>query len=247
MHETILFIATFVVGVIASTIGTLVGGGSLISIPFLIFLGLPPQMAIATDRFGGLGQLTALYKFWKSKKIIWKFVFLFSVLSLAGSLIGSHLLLQINPSILKSVIGALMLILLPVIFLKRNIGVQPSEVHGIKKILGCIIYFCVQIYAGFFGAGSGTLIFYTMMSFFGLTITEASATQIIPVTILDIASLIVFASHGLINYKIGFLFLAGTATGGYIGSHIALKKGDKWIKQLFAFIVIALVIKLLFF
>lgn len=59
----------FFVGTIAGFFGSTVGGGSLLSIPFLIFLGLPPQVAIATDRFGGLGQATtALFKFWKSKK-----------------------------------------------------------------------------------------------------------------------------------------------------------------------------------
>ena len=73
MSHVVNYILVFFVGVAAAVIGAMVGGGSLLSIPVLILLGLPPDVAIATDRFAGLGAaVTAAYKFWKAKRIVWK-------------------------------------------------------------------------------------------------------------------------------------------------------------------------------
>ncbi len=247
MPEIIILIGVFLIGVIASILGSLVGGGSLLLIPFLIFIGLPPHVAIATDRFGSLGQtFTAFYKFRKAKKIHWKYVPILAVLSLAGSLIGANILLNINPKILQNIIGVILLLLIPFIFLKRDIGVKNIKQNKYKIAFGLLLYFLVQIFSGFFG-GVGTIIFYILIITFGFTIIEANATQIIPIFVLFISSLIIFAFKGIINYWIGAVLMIGMAVGGYIGAHIALKKGDNWVKGLFALLVVILSIKLLFF
>ena len=233
MSPIIVLIGVFFIGVLASMLGSMVGGGSLLSIPFLMLVGLPPQVAIATDRFGSVGAaITAFVKFRKAKKIVWKHVLILSILSLIGSLIGANILLNINPDILHIIVGVILLILLPFILL---------------NFLGLSIYLLVQIFTGFFGGGTGPIIFYTLMIFFGFTIIEANATQVIPVLILYLSSLIIFALNGIIDYKIGTVLLAGMAIGGYLGAHLALKKGNKWIKGLFAVVVIISGIRLLFF
>jgi len=248
MPEILTFVAVFLIGFIASVIGAMVGGGSLLSIPFLIFIGLPPQMAIATDRFGGIGAATsALFKFGKAKKIAWKYVPILAILSFVGSLIGANILLSIDPRILQRVAGFLLLFLLPFVFLKKDIGVQQKKLSKLKRAFGCLVYLFIQTFTGFFGAGTGPFIFYTLMIGFGLTIVEAVATQTIPFLILSISSLIVFATHGLINYQIGIALLFGMSAGGYVGAHIALTKGSAWVKRLFAVIIIVAGIKLLFF
>ena len=233
MSPIIVLIGVFFIVVLASMLGSMVGGGSLLSIPFLMLVGLPPQVAIATDRFGSVGAaITAFVKFRKAKKIVWKHVLILSILSLIGSLIGANILLNINPDILHIIVGVILLILLPFILL---------------NFLGLSIYLLVQIFTGFFGGGTGPIIFYTLMIFFGFTIIEANATQVIPVLILYLSSLIIFALNGIIDYKIGTVLLAGMAIGGYLGAHLALKKGNKWIKGLFAVVVIISGIRLLFF
>lgn len=248
MLEIITLVGVFLIGIAASVIGTLVGGGSLLSIAFLIFLGLPPQVAIATDRFGSLGQaITAFFKFLKAKRIVWKYVLLFAVLSFAGSLIGANILLKIDTSILKNIVGILILLLLPVLFLKREVGVERGKINTSKMIVGAVLYLLVQILTGFLGGGTGTLIFYILMICFGLTIIEASATQLIPVFILNISSVVIFAMHGIIDYRLGIALLAGMATGGYLGAHLALKKGDVWVKRVFFLLLVFMGLKLLFF
>tara|TARA_B100001971_G_C18029462_1_gene451751 strand:- start:128 stop:817 length:690 start_codon:yes stop_codon:yes gene_type:complete len=228
--------------------GSTVGGGGLVSIPFLIFTGLPPQVAIATDRFGSVGQaLIAFYKFWKAKKIVWKYVAILSILSIVGSIIGANILLKTKSEILTNVIGIILILLLPFIFIKKDIGIKRKKVTRLKMIIGLVIYFLIQTFTGFFGGGTGTLIFYTLMIAFGYTIIEANATNNIPWILLAISSFIIFAINGIVDYKIGTILLLGMITGGYIGAHVAIKKGDKWVKTLFAVLVIISGIKLLFF
>lgn len=248
MSEMITLISVFFVGLLASVFGTLVGGGSLLSIPFLILIGLPPQVAIATERFGGLGQtVAAFFKFFKSGKIVWKYVPLLTVISVGGSLIGANILVSIDPKILRNLIAVMLLVLLPLIFLKRDLGIQRSEVSRNKIIVGSVIYFLVQIFAAAFFGGTGVLITYILMFFFGLTIVEATVAKTIPWFFLSITSLIIFALKGIVDYKIGAVLLIGMSIGGYLGAHLALKKGDAWIKRLFFFFVIISVVKLLFF
>lgn len=238
----------FIVGAFTSFIGSIVGGGGLISIPFLIFLGLPPQAAIATNKLGAIGMgIGAIPKFWKAKKIIWKYVIQFTILGIAGAFLGATLLLSINEAVLAKVVSIILLAFLPILFFKKKIGVKRHETGSAKKALGYGLYFLIMIYTGFFGGGAGILIFYALMLTFGLTIIEANATDMIPWIIATVVSFIVFAVNGIVNYAYGIPLMLGMILGGYIGAHTAIKKGDMWVKSLFAVIVVASAVKLLFF
>lgn len=248
MPEIITLLFVLLIGLVTGFFDSVIGAGGLISVPSLIFLGLPPQIAIATDRFGTLGQtFTALVKFWKAKKIVWKYVPILATIALIGSLIGANILLNTDPKILESVVGFLILVLLPLIFLKRDIGIKRAKMSKTKKIIGLAMYSVIMTFGGFFGQGTGPMIFYALTFFLGFTMIEVLATGIIPWFVLSISSLAVFALNGIIDYKIGIVLLLGMAIGGYIGAHIALKKGDLWVKRLFVLFVIILAAKLLFF
>jgi uncharacterized membrane protein YfcA len=247
MAESSTVLAVFLVGVIASVLGAMVGGGSLLSIPLLVFLGLPPQVAIATDRFAGLGAgVTAFYRFRRAGKIVWRYVPALVVASLAGSLVGASVLVSTPPGSLRSVVGILLLVLLPLLFLKRDLGVVPREVSRPRMRLGLALYFLVQVLAGFFGGGTGTLVFYILMAFFGVTITQVAATQTLPFVALTVSSLTLFAIGEIIDYRMGLVLMAGTAVGGYLGAHFAVKSGDRWIRRLFSVVVLGSAVRLLF-
>lgn len=247
MPEEITLLLVFIVGLAAGFIDSTSGAGGFISIPALVLLGLPPQVAIATDRLGTIGQsVTATFKFWKAKKIVWAYVPALVVISLIGSTIGAKILIDFDPELLQKAVGALLLILLPLVFLKQNIGVKRGVVSKSKKISGLAIYFFISIFGGFLGQ-IGTLTVYNFTYFLRLTIIEVIATGLIPWFVLLLTSLTIFARGGIIDYTNGIILLIGMAIGGYIGAHIALKKGEEWVKRLFTLFVILSSIKLLFF
>lgn len=246
MAEAGTLLLAFAVGVAASVIGVMVGGGSLLSIPVLIFLGLPPQVAIATDRFAGLGAgLTALYRFRRAERIVWRYVPVLAAASLAGSLIGASALVGAEPGSLRPWVGVILIALVPTLFLKPDLGLVDRPVSRARLGLGLALYFLVQVLAGFFGGGTGTLVFAILMACFGITITQVAATQTIPFLVLSLASLGVFAADGIIDYRLGAALMAGTLVGGYLGAHIAIASGDRWVRRVFAGVVLVSAIRLL--
>ncbi|EKD43704.1 MAG: hypothetical protein ACD_72C00167G0002, partial [uncultured bacterium] len=145
----------FLIGIAAGFVDSTIGSGGLISIPFLIFLGFPPQVAVATDRLGMVGQtLAGIFKFHQAKRIIWKYVPILTLVSLMGSLIGTKILLHINQALFEKIIALFIFLLLPLLFLNPKLGIKKLTTTKYRKIIGLLIYFLLMIFGGFFGAGA---------------------------------------------------------------------------------------------
>ncbi len=247
MGTFINLIAVFFVGLISGFVGAVAGGGGLISIPFLIFLGLPPQVAIATSKFGGVGlSFGAIVKFIKEKKIVWKYIPFLIAISLIGGYIGANILLAVKSEVLSKVVGIILLLLLPTLFIKKEIGLENRVVTKRKRALGFFLYFLIMTFGGFFG-GVGSLAIYTLMFFLGLTIIKANATDIVPWFFMSLFATAIFMFNGIVDYQYGIVIFFGMIIGGYIGAHTAIRKGNKWVKLVFATVIIVSAIKILFF
>jgi uncharacterized membrane protein YfcA len=117
-------IIIFCASVVSSSFGTLVGGSSLITIPLLILMGLPPHTAIGTDRIGTMGiGLAGLYSFHRKGIMNYRLAFIFGIPCLLGGFIGANLALQISPELLKKFIVVLTVILLIVMVANPRLGV----------------------------------------------------------------------------------------------------------------------------
>lgn len=244
--DIISLIGIFIIGVIAAFIGSMVGSGGLLSVPFLIFVGLPSQIAVATNQFGGLGlKIGAFHRFLKSGHIKWEYTTLLVLITIPSAYIGTQILLAIDETLLSRSIGVLLLVLLPLVLFKREVGVLHQVVTTTKKSIGYVLFFIVNIWAAFFGAGSATMHFYVMMKFFGFTIVESSATHKLPGLLLSLISLLVYGANGVLDYQAGIVLFVGMLIGGWLGAHTAIHKGNVWVKRLFAIVVTIAAIKLL--
>jgi uncharacterized membrane protein YfcA len=226
----------------------MVGGGGLLSISFLIFLGLPPQVAVATNKFSAIGlKFTAFYRYWREEKILWSYVVPLCSIGFFGGLAGSLALVNISSELLLNLVGFFIVGLLPTIFIRPELGEENRNVSDRSKLTGYLGYSLVTVYAAFFGGGAGVLFNYIMIYFFGTTILESSATLKVPGIVITSTAIAVFAWSGVIDYFYGFIMLAGMSAGGYAGAHTAVEKGDKWVKYVFAAVVLASAVKLIFF
>jgi len=238
----------FTVGVVSSSFGTLTGGGALITIPTLIFLGLPPHTAIGTSKLGAMGvQIPGWYVFNKKGLINHKIAFCLCVPALPGAILGANLVLNINETLLKQVIAVITILILAFVVFQPKIGVEKVK-HTIKKreyLIGIILSFFIFVYTGFYGAGSGTFLAYALILLFGQTFIESAATRKIPSLIAIVMAFIIFAVGGAISYAHGIALFTGSLIGSYIGAHFSDKIGDVWIKKFFAVTVLIMAIKLL--
>jgi len=141
MELIIQIILTIIIGLITGFIGAITGSGGVISIPFLIFLGLPPATAIATERFSSLGQnIATIREFIKKKKIIWEYFLPFTIIILITTLINTFMLISASEMILKFTIIALMILALIIVLVFPKIGIREKETSKKKKskVIQCL-------------------------------------------------------------------------------------------------------------
>ncbi len=238
----------FVIGIVASFIGSFVGGAGLLSVPFLMFLGLPGEQAIATTMAGiAAMNISSLEEFIGKKYIRWNVVPLLLFFSLVGSYIGAQFLILVNKTVLTPVIALLLLILLPLLLFDHTVGIGRIQVTKFRRSVGYSLYFFVAILTGFSGVGAGLFSYYIDLYFFGFSFLEANATNKIPWLAMSITAFVVFAFHGFVSYPFALALALSMFIGGYFGTWTAIHKGNAWIKTIFAVLVLFSAVKLVFF
>ena len=247
--EILTLILIFVVAMITSAFGTLIGGSSLITIPLLIFIGIPPATAIGTNRAGLIGlAIAGWYEFDKKHLINYKIGWPIGIAALIGSIIGAKIVLQINENFLKIIIAILTIAILIFMIIEKDIGIKKTKtiIKTKNYVIGTIIGFGLGIYGGFYGAGFGTFLSYLLILVFGESFIERAATRKIAGFLIAVAATIVFAINGKIIYSLALVLFIGDAIGSYLGSKYSEKIGNVWIKRAFIGIVILMVLTLLF-
>jgi len=236
---------------VVSILSISVGGTSLITVPVLISLGMISKNAVATNMFALIFlSMSGAIGFRKEIKLsYYKIIAFFSILTICGSLIGASLILAIEEDILKKVIAIMICFIASSFFLKKDFGIQErnEKISKMKFGGGALLIFILGIYGGFFSGGYVTFLSYVLILTFGLNFLQvAFITKIFNIFSSSVAC-IFFYYHTLIDFSVGIPLAFSMALGGFLGTKLAIAKGNLWIRSLFIFFVIILAIKLLIF
>jgi len=237
----------FIVGIIAGFINTLAGGGSLLTLPILIFLGLPTAVANGTNRLAIITQCLFAVTGFKRKGVSnFKLSLLLSVPALFGAIIGAQFAVDISDILFKRILAIITLLVLGLILWnpRRDVGSLMSSGRN-HLIITMIVFFFIGFYGGFIQVGVGFIIIAALTTITGLSLVETNSHKVFIVGIYTIFALIVFAFNGKVCWEIGLCLAAGMGIGGWIGSHWAVARGERWIRLVLTICVIAMVIKLL--
>jgi len=238
-----------IVGFFAGIINTLSGGGSLFTLPVLIFLGLPPSVANGTNRIvivisslgGALG--------YQSKNInTFPFSIYLGISASIGSLIGAQIALQLDGAIFKKILAVIMIIVGLIILLRQNSlsSNLPERLTGKYLIFAVLGFFIIGIYGGFINAGIGIVIMIFLNSLNRLSLVKTNATKVLVVMIYSAVALIFFAFNNAINWRLGLLMALGTLFGAWWASRWSIKKGDTVIRIAMLLTILLMAIKLWF-
>lgn len=159
-------ILAIVLGFISAFISTVSGGAGLVAVPVLLFIGIPPQIALGSFNFGDLGyKIGNLIKFSQFKNIgvTRKEITVLTLIAIPATAFGSYAVVSVNPNILSKIIGFLLIILFPLIFINKNLGIKEDKATGKRLVFSHIAFFIVRAWAGFFSPGSGILESYVRM------------------------------------------------------------------------------------
>lgn len=250
MNPILEIFVLLVVGFIAGTINTIAGGGSLLTLPILIFLGLPPNIANGTNRIGILFQSITTTAGFKSKGVTsFPFSIYVSISALLGSLVGAQIAVDIKGETFNKILAIVMvLIVLYMLFdskYKRH-GVLEFTT-GKKLWLSVLLFFFVGVYGGFIQAGVGFIMLLVLSSVNNFTLVKSNAVKVFVTLVFTIGSIGIFIFNDKVNWKYGLLLAFGSAVGGWFASRWSVSKGEGLVKKFMIVMVIIMAIKLWFF
>ena len=246
LHMLYLFLA----GIVAGFINVVAGGGSLLTLPLLIFLGLPPATANATNRLGVVtNSITGVLGFRSKGVSAWPYSLYLGISGAIGAFFGARISMDIPEDIFNKIIALIMVMVVLTIVLQKKKGANGlAERMALKhKAAGVITFFFIGIYGGFIQAGAGFLIMAALVGINHFSLVKTNSAKVLIVLVYTLSSLVVFIYAGIIHWGYAIILALGSAIGGWIASRWSVDKGDVWIKRLLVVMVIALAIKLWFY
>ncbi len=243
-------ILIFLLGITGGIVGSISGGYGLVTVPALLLFGLPPHVALGVSNFSGIGFRTGNFikiSQHKNLGIKWKDVLILTLISVPATIIGAKLVIAVDSKTLTKIMGVVLLILLPLMFSKRDLGVKENRAKGAKRFGAHVLFFLCRVWSGFFSPGSGLLETYIKMKAYGYTILQGKAVTRIPHILADLGGVIVFIIAGFMNWRYAIIMFVGMLIGGYFGMGYAIKKGDAWLKPLVGVIIVITAVKMIFF
>ncbi len=243
-----LYLAVIAAGFAAGFINTLAGSGSLITLPVLIFLGLPANVANGTNRVAILIQnIVTTHSFHHQKMLDWRGGLQLAVPAIVGSLVGAQIAVNLNEEMMRHAIGLLLVIMLVVILInpKRWLHGKFKTMTGNITWQLAVIFFGIGLYGGFIQAGVGIFLLAGLVLGAGYDLVRANAVKVLIVLAFTIFALGIFILNHQVVWGVGLLLAVGNASGGWIATRIAVKRGAGFVRWLLIAVIIVSAAKLL--
>jgi len=232
-------------GFLAAFVDSVVGGGGLISLPALLFAGLNPAAAVATNKLAGtMGSLTSTISFYRSGQLDIRSVLKYFPLAFVGSLFGAWTVHLINPSLLKPT----MLIMLAGVAVYTIFKKDWGSVSAVKTlsplhlVLFMFLLFSIGFYDGFLGPGTGSFLIFSFL-LVGFDFLKAAGNAKFLNLASNCAGLLMFIYLGHVHFAYGFIMGIAQIAGAMVGSRVAIKKGSGFVRVLFIIVTITLLTK----
>ena len=238
-----VYIILFCVALIASTIDAIAGGGGLLVVPTMLLLGLNPLVTLGTNKLQScFGTVTSSYNYFKNGLLKEKNIKFLFLISFIGSFFGTLLVSQLSNEILNTIIP--IFLISAAIFLIVNKQINIKSVSIISSFFIPSIFF-IGFYDGFFGPGTGTFFVLIFLIIKQRNLMEAtSATKVLNFS-SNFAAFLVFAYKGLVFWELGLIMAIAQILGAYIGSNLAITKGESFVRPVIVLISIILSIMIL--
>ncbi len=232
-----------VMGFVAAFIDSVVGGGGLISVPTLMWAGLPMLNVLGTNKIAScMGACAGFLTYLRSGTIDKKIMRVMFPLSFVGSIAGVFVVREIPPDFLRPLVVVMLIVIAVYSVAKKNWGADKKSVRVSHKnyLLGVILIFALGFYDGFFGPGTGSfmLFLYLMM---GYGFLGAAANARAANFASNIAAVLVFSCLGLVNFSYALPMGFGMILGASCGAKMAISKGAAYVRPLFIGMTVILI------
>ena len=235
-----------VAGVVAGALNVVAGGGSFLTLPILLFMGLPSSLANGTNRVGVLAQnLGGIVGFHNHGVMDWTWSLKASIPAMVGAGLGVWAALAIPDFAFRRILSIAMVAVTVWSLLNRQASGAARDVKPPSHWFVVLGFFFVGIYGGFIQAGVGFLVL-AITTAAGMDLVRGNAVKLLTVMMLTIISLIVFAGAGQVDWPRGLALAVGNWGGAVIGVRMAVLKGHAWLQKVVTATVILFAVALWF-
>jgi len=242
----------FLTGIAAGFLNVMAGGGSLLTVPVMVFLGMPGPVANGTNRIAILAQnIAAVTAFFRRGRAEFRLSLILALCALpgavAGALAGTHLEgVWFHRTLAAIMLGALV----STAFGGRR-QVPDADAGSVplsraRLAAGCLALVAVGFYGGFIQVGVGFIIMPVLQRVLGMDLVRVNMHKVFIAGVYTVAALIIFAIKVKVLWLMGLSLAAGNTLGGWLGVHTAISRGDNTIKMVLNAVLIVFIIKLLF-
>ncbi|HET9597281.1 MAG TPA: TSUP family transporter [Anaeromyxobacteraceae bacterium] len=242
LHLALLALVAFVAGIVDAV----AGGGGLLTVPALVTAGLPPHLALATNKGQSVfGAAAALLRFARAGMVDAARARVAFPAGLVGSLLGAAAVLRVRPEVLRPVVLALLVGAAAFVGLRRGPPRVAARVSARRAPLAAaLIALVIGAYDGFFGPGTGTLLIVAFASLLGDGLARASGEAKAVNFASNLAAVLLFAARGVVLWRVALPMAAAQFAGGMLGAHLAVRRGDAFVRRVVLLVVVALCVKL---
>jgi uncharacterized membrane protein YfcA len=234
-------------GLVAGCVDTMAGGGGLISLPVMLGLGFDPKLALGTNKFqASFGSGSAAWHFSRAGVVAWRDCARGFGLTFLGAACGALTVQQLDPGFLKRGIPILLVTVAVYSLLKPDLGALDVHPRMARNRFDYIFGLLLGFYDGFFGPGAGTFWAMAFVVALGFNLTRATAHTKVMNFGSNLASLILFLIAGKVVFLAGMVMGLGQLLGAWLGSHVVVKGGARFIRPVFIAVVLAITGKVLF-
>lgn len=235
---------------VAGCVDAIAGGGGIITLPTLLFMGLPPATAVATNKLvSTCGASAAALTFVRKKCYAPEVTLPAMPFTAVGAVTGAYLVALVHPEFLKPLIGVIICLLAVYFWVRPDLGIL-AKYRGLNARLTVLLFsgaLAIGFYDGFLGPGTGTFLAFLMVRGLGFDFVYAAGNTKILNWTSNIVSLLWFATHGKLALSVGIPMAAANLVGGYIGARLAVSKGSRWVRWIYLLMALAVATKLLLF
>ncbi len=247
LNDLLSSVILFVIGAVAAVINVNAGGGSSLTLPALIFLGLDSATANGTNRIAILMQsVSSSYAFKKEKYEQFNLSLKLSLLTLPGAVAGALLAIKIDDDLFQTILGIVMIaITLPMILPNSKSKINDDSENKRITLPLILSFLAIGFYGGFIQIGIGFILMAVLNKALNFSLIYVNMHKVFIVLILTIPALLIFVISGNVNWYWGISLGLGNAAGGWWGTKHSIKKGDKFIKGVLVVAIVIMALKLM--
>jgi len=238
-----------VVGTAAGFLNVMAGGGSLLTVPVMVFLGLPGPVANGTNRIAILAQnLTAITAFFRRGFKEFRLSLGLALCAVPGAVVGALLGVRLEGVWFNRALALIMIgVMLIMHFDKGAKTAVPGHEPTRKQLLrGHLLMLGVGFWGGFIQLGIGFIIMPVLNRVMGLDLVRTNMHKVFIVAVYTSIALLVFASQVEILWTVGIALAVGNSLGGYLGAHFTVHGGERLIRIVLNAVLVVFIVKLLF-